>query len=585
MDQLIGSQNSEGTGALGFGGQTQSAGVRRHDLDALRAIAMLLGICLHAMAAYSGMLWVVIDNHQCAWFVSALGFIHGFRMQLFFLVSGFFTALIATRYGNWGMLRNRAARILLPFLISIFTLLPIIKVESYLALTDTASHPQDPLFHSIAIGDITTIQEMLDKGGPEVLEQKDSRLRMTPLICAVLSESEQLARYFLDRGADPMAVSRSGENSLTYACLLGRLDLLKLLIAKGGDPIRKTAWGSSPWIAAHRNFSESNSIIWLARGKGLESKTGQSQDRENIIDYLDQIYKNNGISPDSTLASTPREEPAENRNLPGWMRGYFTWLASGAMEVDMGGARIDLLQESLFDHLWFLWFLWWLCLVYACFCAFFPLGTFGKKMSNCGIISGLVVAAALSCLFQAFMNHDYHPRTLNYFIGPDLSVGFIPKPHVFLYYSVFFFFGIWYFRVEDTGCRLGQYWPFTLALAVFVLFPLLHLKPGNMLTNIILQTLFTWLMVVGSIGLAHRVFRGESKWFRYLADSSYWLYLIHILLVLGMQWILYYWPLPGLVKFLLVLIVAIPVMLVSYELFVRHTIIGRILNGKNPKKI
>jgi glucan biosynthesis protein C len=48
---------------------------------------------------------------------------------------------------------------------------------------------------------------------------------------------------------------------------------------------------------------------------------------------------------------------------------------------------------------------------------------------------------------------------------------------------------------------------------------------------------------------------------------------------------LYYWPLPALVKFLLILILIIPIMLVSYKLFVRNTIIGRILNGKNPSRI
>ena len=37
---------------------------RRHDLDALRAIAMLLGIALHAALAYSDVPWVVQDPQK-----------------------------------------------------------------------------------------------------------------------------------------------------------------------------------------------------------------------------------------------------------------------------------------------------------------------------------------------------------------------------------------------------------------------------------------------------------------------------------------------------------------------------------------
>ena len=62
---------------------------RRHDLDALRAGAMLLGVCLHAMMAYSGIAWIVIDNQQNHAVKLVIEFIHGFRMPLYFLVSGF----------------------------------------------------------------------------------------------------------------------------------------------------------------------------------------------------------------------------------------------------------------------------------------------------------------------------------------------------------------------------------------------------------------------------------------------------------------------------------------------------------------
>ncbi|MFM7260197.1 MAG: acyltransferase family protein [bacterium] len=96
---------------------------RLHHLDALRATAMLLGIVLHASLAYTGGPWIVRDDARGS-FAAIFLAIHGFRMQLFFLLSGFFTALLWRRYGLAGMLRHRAARIALPLLIGMFTIVP-----------------------------------------------------------------------------------------------------------------------------------------------------------------------------------------------------------------------------------------------------------------------------------------------------------------------------------------------------------------------------------------------------------------------------------------------------------------------------
>jgi glucan biosynthesis protein C len=90
-------------------------------------------------------------------------------------------------------------------------------------------------------------------------------------------------------------------------------------------------------------------------------------------------------------------------------------------------------------------------------------------------------------------------------------------------------------------------------------------------------------MVLGSIGLANRLFQRESKVFRYVADSSYWLYLTHIPPVLFMQWLLLFLPVPALVKFTLGFLITMLILFASYELLVRRTMIGRILNGKKSK--
>jgi peptidoglycan/LPS O-acetylase OafA/YrhL len=91
----------------------QSKSERLHHLDALRATAMLLGIVLHASLAYTGGPWIVRDAGHPGFAVTFFA-IHGFRMQLFFLLSGFFTALLWRRLRLAGLLKQRAARIALP---------------------------------------------------------------------------------------------------------------------------------------------------------------------------------------------------------------------------------------------------------------------------------------------------------------------------------------------------------------------------------------------------------------------------------------------------------------------------------------
>lgn len=560
-------------------GQHGGKGVRRHDLDALRAIAMLMGVCLHAMAAYSGMVWVLMDNHQNQALEKTISFIHGFRMQLFFLVSGFFTAMLSARYGALGMIRNRAARILLPLLICLPTLIPLIKVVDVLAVTANASHPQDPLFWEIGQGDTKKVTALLDQGPESLLEEKEKRGRNTPLAWAVTCESEPMTRLLVERGGDPMAVTRAGENPLTLAAMVGRLDLLKLLVEKGGDPLRPTGTGSTPWRAAHLSLAETRTRLWMARGKAPEDMEALERGREQVTAYLDQQYRTRGMGPGPIGPTNPPETVAR---LPGYMQSYFAWLASNRMVVAIGGAGINLVQESLFDHLWFLWFLWWLCLAYAGLSWIGGITGLRGAVEKVGLYPRLAAAFGLTCCLEAFMRLDYHPRTFTLMVGPDYTSGLIPKPHVFFYYAVFFLFGSGYYRLQDKECRLGRNWPVGLPVGALIVFPLLYATAGERIINSILQALFTWLMVVGAIGLAHRVFRAESKWFRYLADSSYWMYLMHLPLVILLQWQLFYLPLPALLKATLVLGVAVPVLLGSYELLVRHTVVGRLLNGKNP---
>ena len=81
-------------------------GKRFHDFDALRGYAMLLGIVLHGLMSFMVIpFWPAQDRNQntevCG---TILSFIHGFRLPLFFLISGFFTAMLWRKRGLKGLL-------------------------------------------------------------------------------------------------------------------------------------------------------------------------------------------------------------------------------------------------------------------------------------------------------------------------------------------------------------------------------------------------------------------------------------------------------------------------------------------------
>ncbi|MEM7157908.1 MAG: acyltransferase family protein [Myxococcota bacterium] len=93
---------------------------RWHSLDSLRASMMSLGLVLHganAFAAGTPRFWPYDDPMSSSAFNLLIVYIHAFRMPAFFLMAGFFSALLAERRGTQRLLSNRLARVLVPLLI------------------------------------------------------------------------------------------------------------------------------------------------------------------------------------------------------------------------------------------------------------------------------------------------------------------------------------------------------------------------------------------------------------------------------------------------------------------------------------
>jgi peptidoglycan/LPS O-acetylase OafA/YrhL len=100
----------------------RAPGVRHGGLDALRALAMLLGLTYHAAYAYVpgvGPWYPVADAAHHEGFRVLAGVLHAVRMPVFFALAGFFAHLGLGRRGPGGFLGERARRLLVPFAVAL----------------------------------------------------------------------------------------------------------------------------------------------------------------------------------------------------------------------------------------------------------------------------------------------------------------------------------------------------------------------------------------------------------------------------------------------------------------------------------
>ncbi len=94
-----------------------------------------------------------------------------------------------------------------------------------------------------------------------------------------------------------------------------------------------------------------------------------------------------------------------------------------------------------------------------------------------------------------------------------------------------------------------------------------------------------WTLVALTIGLFKRYLDKPSKVVRYVADASYWLYLIHLPIVIWLQIAFAELSLHWSIKLFSISAITIGLSLVMYDLFVRSTFLGRILNGRKRARV
>lgn len=534
---------------------------------------MLMGIALHASLSFTGFPWIVQDSHSSFAFALMVAAVHGFRMQLFMLVSGFFTMMLYRKRGLRSLLNQRTRRVLLPCLLGLVTIVPALDFVSYKAMQNSPSRARIPLdgsrpaiLEAIRRGDAETLKKELEAGADP--NQLDSAFGIPLLSWAALKGDIESARILLDAGANANLRSINGSRPVHHAAFLGHAGIVDLLAARGADLAARSDKGDS---AADVARADDRATSYYARVLGLKPReqAALEQGRAECLSILEKHFE-------TSANPVPLELPGI---LTRARSAYSGWLDSDRFLTSWTrfGKAVQLFKTDIFHHLWFLWYLCWLVAAFAITAIPFgrssvatpPWKTFEGPIG----FAGLIVLTTIPSLFMGVSAAGA--------LGPDTSTGLLPMPHLLVYYGLFFFYGaILYDGGEAAFARCDRFmW---LRVGLFLALPASLATYGNTVASAVAQSIYAWCMIFGLMGLFRRRLSAGNGTIRYISDSSYWLYLAHLpLVVAGQAWIAP-WNLPSGIKFTMLTACSTALLLLSYQAFVRNTWVGRLLNG--PKK-
>lgn len=245
-----------------------------------------------------------------------------------------------------------------------------------------------------------------------------------------------------------------------------------------------------------------------------------------------------------------------------------------------------------------LWFLWVLLILYAAFLLlrapvvlFDRDGAVGRLFDRlAGALIGPWTPAVMGMplAFALWLTPNWIPV-----LGiPTPDYGFVPNPAALTAFGSAFALGVMLNRRRDLLGRIERLWPVfsVMALGVgagafalsggadFTLEPVVDPSLKTALACLYALAVFASSLAVTALAL--RLMSGYSAVRRYLADASYWIYIVHLPLVMAAQVLMLEAPLPWWGKLVAVTAGVMALSLVSYELLVRHTFIGKGLNGR-----
>lgn len=229
-------------------------------------------------------------------------------------------------------------------------------------------------------------------------------------------------------------------------------------------------------------------------------------------------------------------------------------------------------------HMWFLWMLLWFSLATAVLARFEDLR---PLFAAAGVFLRRLAVRWWGCLVLAL---PLQMAGYAYAQGLLISSGlFLPPVAEWLHYGTFFVFGLALHagRSELFAFFERRCWVFVVAgLATFLTTGVMLHRQSSPSDIAFVYGMAAWLWSFAAIGLALRLLPTRHRMLSYLADSSYWIYLIHFPLTIAIGLVLYGLDISPLWKIGINIALTSLMCLFSYRVWVRRTWIGELLNGR-----
>jgi glucans biosynthesis protein C len=237
----------------------------------------------------------------------------------------------------------------------------------------------------------------------------------------------------------------------------------------------------------------------------------------------------------------------------------------------------------------FLWFLWYLLLIDGAAVSIYLLAP--RFLKRAGDRFSALIARPLGGIALLAI-----PTALALWSAPNWVSApantFVPELPILAYNALFFGLGATLYVHRDlvvaanrnvwawVACAVastGLAGAFSLHNSAYASRPTVH---GAAL---LIYAIATWTSLIALVGLADRYLNRPRPALRYMADSSYWIYLSHMPAMVLVAAVVGATTLGTAPQFLLVTAGSLTVSLLTYPLFVRYTVIGRILNGPRAR--
>lgn len=240
-------------------------------------------------------------------------------------------------------------------------------------------------------------------------------------------------------------------------------------------------------------------------------------------------------------------------------------------------------------HLWFLYYLYLFVLIVALLekIGFFQLAIIQKCLSPVFIICVLPLLL-VPALYTVIAPHP----------APDK---WYPEIWSFGFYGLFFLSGSMVFLKQEILNQLNPYKHILLLLSLIIYAYFYTQLPETFSPEMLMalaggfqpesshlpialaEAYISVFMTLYCLIIGKQLLNKSNKWLKLIADSSYWIYLIHFPVLMMIQFYLLDIHISIWLKFLISCLLTFTIGLSSYVILVKHTPIGWLLNGRKRK--